>query len=222
MAMFLHYMLPIIEGFHYKSFKEIFLMAEDSMNRSIETNKLIENAEEMLVDVPSSIYQTRENVQDATEALDIAESKCKCDIIHLLQPPETPEMRTLFSIPEIMTPLYTMKLLYSGNLETNLSVLERWPHFQGVKHFISRTVYRGVFIQGVRIERFHCSSYNSSYIAVNSISLFLNETQEVVDQFVFNVSSFISENERIISEIDNIVAGLANIHSRINKVRRHY
>ena len=55
--------------------------------------------------------------------------------------------------------------------------------------------------------------------AVGSIGLFLNATRDAVDQFVFNVTSFIAENERIIAEIDDIIAGLADIHSRVNKVR---
>ena len=53
---------------------------------------------------------------------------------------------------------------------------------------------------------------------VPSIRLFLNETQEAIDDFIFNVTTFIDENERIISEIDELIAGLADIHERINSV----
>ncbi len=49
--------------------------------------------------------------------------------------------------------------------------------------------------------------------------MFLNETQEVVNEFVFNVTTFIDENDRIISQIDEIIAGLADIHESINNVR---
>lgn len=56
--------------------------------------------------------------------------------------------------------------------------------------------------------------------AVESIGVFLNVTREAVTQFVFNVSAFIAENDRIIGEIDDIIAGLADIHSRVNKVRK--
>lgn len=59
-------------------------------------------------------------------------------------------------------------------------------------------------------------------VSVGSIELFLNATQEAVNQFVFNVSAFIAENERIIDEIDDIIAGLADIHSRVNKVRKKF
>lgn len=55
--------------------------------------------------------------------------------------------------------------------------------------------------------------------AVPSVELFLNATREAVDQFVFNISTFIAENDRIIGEIDDIIAGLADIHSRVNKVK---
>lgn len=48
--------------------------------------------------------------------------------------------------------------------------------------------------------------------------MFLNATREAVDQFVFNVSAFVAENERIIGEIDAIISGLADIHDRVNKV----
>ena len=56
------------------------------------------------------------------------------------------------------------------------------------------------------------------YISVESISMFLNATREAVEQFTFNITTFISENERIISEIDDIIAGLADIHERANAV----
>ena len=53
---------------------------------------------------------------------------------------------------------------------------------------------------------------------VYSISTFLNTTRVTGEAFIVNVSQFIDENNRIISEIDSLVAGLADIHSRINRV----
>ncbi len=52
-------------------------MAEDALNRTIETNRTITGIEEGLQVASDSIIQTRRNVIEASEALDIAESKCK-------------------------------------------------------------------------------------------------------------------------------------------------
>ncbi len=38
------------------------------------------------------------------------------------------------------------------------------------------------------------------------------------EAFVVNVTQFISDNDRIIADIDTLIAGLADIHSRINRV----
>ena len=58
----------------------------------------------------------------------------------------------------------------------------------------------------------------ASYYSVDSIRLFLNETQASVNEFVFNVTTFIDENDRIIRQIDDIIAGLADIHNQVNLV----
>ncbi len=55
-------------------------------------------------------------------------------------------------------------------------------------------------------------------ISVYSISTFLNATRVAGEAFVVNVTQFISDNDRIIDEIDTLIAGLADIHSRINRV----
>lgn len=62
-------------------------------------------------------------------------------------------------------------------------------------------------------------SFVFSPYAVDSIELFLNATRERVSEFMFNTTTFIAENDRIISEIDDLIAGLADVHSRVNKVR---
>ena len=54
--------------------------------------------------------------------------------------------------------------------------------------------------------------------AVFSISTFLNATRVAGEAFKVNVSQFIAENDRIITEIDTLIAGLGDIHSRINRV----
>lgn len=58
--------------------------------------------------------------------------------------------------------------------------------------------------------------------SVYSISTFLNATRAASEAFVVNVSQFIEVNDRIINEIDILIAGLSDIHSRINRVHTLY
>lgn len=125
-------------------------MAEDALNRTLETERRVTQIEVGLGGVADSIVQTRENVVEASEELDIAEDKSTSFLLH--------------------SKLAIIILLVLVN-------------------------------------------------AVPSVELFLNATREAVDQFVFNISTFIAENDRIIGEIDDIIAGLADIHSRVNKVK---
>ena len=48
--------------------------------------------------------------------------------------------------------------------------------------------------------------------------MFLNSTRDRAAAFVFNTSSFISENDRLIDQIDGIITGLAEMHNRLNTV----
>lgn len=54
----------------------LFQIAQDALNRTVDTEEMVGEIEEGLEDVADSIEQTRNNIQEASEALDLAENKC--------------------------------------------------------------------------------------------------------------------------------------------------
>lgn len=59
---------------------ELFLIAEDALNRTQATDESIAAIEETLVGAAGSIVQTRRNVLEASQALDAAEEKCRSSL----------------------------------------------------------------------------------------------------------------------------------------------
>ena len=62
---------------------ELFRLAEEANNRSVLAENKIISAEEALEGVADDIIQTRSNVQEAADALNAAENKCKEVMSHL-------------------------------------------------------------------------------------------------------------------------------------------
>lgn len=54
----------------------LFLLADDARNTTLETDRLVTDIEEAVDGVIGSIIQTRENIANASQALDAAEGKC--------------------------------------------------------------------------------------------------------------------------------------------------
>jgi hypothetical protein len=54
----------------------LFLTAEDALNRTADTEEIVTEIEEDLEGVADSIRQTQSNIQEASDALNLAENKC--------------------------------------------------------------------------------------------------------------------------------------------------
>ena len=55
----------------------LFQLVGDAFDRASSTDQTVVGIEDLLPDVAGSIQQTRANVEEAEEALDVAEEKCK-------------------------------------------------------------------------------------------------------------------------------------------------